>query len=47
MLQAPVSKSENPELRSRAKAINFGLVYGMGLQVWRLKSEAGDDANRL
>ena len=26
----PVSKSENPELRERAKAVNFGLVYGMG-----------------
>ena len=26
----PVSKDENPELRSRAKAVNFGLAYGMG-----------------
>lgn len=26
----PVSKSENPDLRARAKAINFGLAYGMG-----------------
>lgn len=26
----PVSKDENPELRARAKAINFGLLYGMG-----------------
>lgn len=26
----PVSKTQNPELRHRAKAVNFGLVYGMG-----------------
>ncbi|MBI5508939.1 MAG: hypothetical protein HY903_09315 [Deltaproteobacteria bacterium] len=26
----PVSKSQNPELRERAKAVNFGLAYGMG-----------------
>ena len=25
-----VSKTENPDLRERAKAINFGLAYGMG-----------------
>jgi DNA polymerase I len=28
----PVSKTENPDLRARAKAINFGLAYGMGAQ---------------
>ncbi len=26
----PVSKESNPQLRERAKAINFGLAYGMG-----------------
>jgi len=30
MFGVPVSKSERPELRARAKAINFGLMYGMG-----------------
>lgn len=30
MFAKPVSKEENPELRARAKAINFGLAYGMG-----------------
>jgi DNA polymerase-1 len=32
MFGVPVSKSENAHLRQRAKAINFGLVYGMGAQ---------------
>jgi len=30
MFGMPVSKTENPHLRKKAKAINFGLVYGMG-----------------
>lgn len=32
VFKQPVSKTENPELRQRAKVINFGLVYGMGAQ---------------
>ena len=36
-----VSKTERPELRQRAKAINFGLVYGMGPQA--LASSLGVD----
>ncbi|MBN2496177.1 MAG: hypothetical protein JXR96_16410 [Deltaproteobacteria bacterium] len=30
IFNTPVSKERNPELRDRAKAINFGLAYGMG-----------------
>jgi DNA polymerase-1 len=30
LFRREVSKEENPELRARAKAINFGLAYGMG-----------------
>jgi len=32
MFNKPVNKDENPELRKQAKAINFGLAYGMGVQ---------------
>ncbi|MEE8409950.1 MAG: DNA polymerase [Myxococcota bacterium] len=31
MFDKPVSKTENVELRNRAKAVNFGLAYGMGV----------------
>lgn len=44
----PVSKEENPELRARAKAINFGLLYGMGARA--LSDQLGcrqDEAERL
>lgn len=47
MFQQPVSKTENPHLRQKAKAINFGLVYGMGaaalaMQVGVSRDEAQD-----
>ena len=30
LFKQPVSKTQNSDLRHRAKAVNFGLVYGMG-----------------
>ncbi|MBK6684877.1 MAG: hypothetical protein IPG45_10470 [Deltaproteobacteria bacterium] len=48
LFKKPVNKHENPELRARAKAINFGLVYGMGAQ--GLANQLGvrlDEAERL
>jgi len=38
-----VSKSENPELRQRAKVINFGLAYGMGPQGLAMQLEIPED----
>ena len=38
-----VSKSENPELRQRAKVINFGLAYGMGPQGLAAQLEVPED----
>jgi DNA polymerase-1 len=43
-----VSKTENPELRQKAKAINFGLAYGMGSQGLAANLEISEDeANEL
>jgi DNA polymerase-1 len=43
MFGKPVSKTENPDLRARAKGINFGLVYGMGAPA--LAMSIGVDVN--
>lgn len=44
----PVSKSQNPELRQRAKAVNFGLAYGMGAQGLARSIETSvDEARRI
>lgn len=43
-----VSKTENPELRQRAKAVNFGLAYGMGAQGLARNIEVHvDEARRI
>jgi len=51
MFRKRVSKTENAELRARAKAINFGLVYGMGAgglaaQIGSTLDEASELLNR-
>lgn len=48
IFKKPVSKTENPELRARAKAINFGLMYGMGAPALASATELPvDEAERL
>jgi DNA polymerase-1 len=42
----PVSKTENPELRARAKAINFGLCYGMGAGALGASVGVGEEEGR-
>lgn len=44
----PVSKTENADLRQRAKAVNFGLAYGMGAQgLARNIDVSVDEARRI
>lgn len=48
MFGEPVSKTVNPQLRQRAKGINFGLCYGMGAAgLARTLNASQDDASAL
>ena len=47
MFQKPVSKTENPHLRQRAKAINFGLIYGMGHRALGKQVGVSEDDARI
>jgi len=46
IFKTKVSKTENPELRQRAKTINFGLAYGMGSQGLSASLEISEDEAR-
>ena len=47
MFKMPVSKTENAHLRQRAKAINFGLIYGMGYRALGKQVGVSEDEARI
>ncbi len=47
MFQTSVSKHENAHLRQRAKAINFGLIYGMGHRALARQVGVGEDEAKI
>lgn len=48
LFETKVSKTERPELRDRAKAVNFGIIYGMGAKgLARSLQISEDEANAI